>query len=296
MPSRLALAVLVVLFQSSGWAAPPPAAPPVLLRWKLPEQKPLAFELTLENVSKRPTELRLSFDALKDSQRVAEQRRAVLSLNLPQRASMAAVLSPKPSGDMTAKVILTRVDIPKSKRPSRQDKQMAQELKKMEGRVQIRGLMTSRGFVTSDIKREQRNLLALMFELPSQPVAVGDTWTHSADLVKMGRGFEGESESINRLQLVELQKGADGRTVAVIDITLAERQAGHLAVPKGPKLPSSMEMSFVGQGEFLVEEGRWKQLTGRMSTLSTGVMESESEQQFVLSPLDPIPAQVLAAE
>jgi hypothetical protein len=303
MPFRPAwiLALLVVLPALPAVANPPAAPAPqkVRLRWKVPQGTPLGYELTTEQGAPGKGALRLDLDELRKSGLTPKQRQKLFEIHTPSKAAMAAVLSARPSGELSAKVVVTQVEVPRKKRPSKQDREMAQAMKQMEGTVRLRGSMTDRGFVTSDLKREQRNLLALLFELPSQPVAVGDTWTHSADLVNMGNGFEGESESLNQVHLVSLEKEAEGRTVARIDFTLAERQDGtfsdrRLRMKKA--LPAMMEMFFVGQGEFLVEQGRWRQLAGRLTTRATGVIKTDSEQQLTLTPLDPIPAQVLAAE
>jgi hypothetical protein len=99
------------------------------------------------------------------------------------------------------------------------------------------------------------------------------------------------------VELVSLDREAEGRTVAVIDFTLAERKDGQfMDARSGKRAPAAMEMSFVGRGEFLVEEGRWRRLAGRFTTHATGVVKTDSEQQFTVTPLDPIPALVLNAK
>ena len=50
-----------------------------------------------------------------------------------------------------------------------------------------------------------------------------------------------------------------------------------------------MTCSFIGRGEFLIDQGRWAQLVGDMSIKSTGVMQSDNMQHLALMPLDNIP-------
>jgi hypothetical protein len=297
------LALLVSLFAVSPVAAQPaaptaPAPQRVLLRWKVPQGTPVGYEFVTQLVSPGSNSMRMSLSSLKQSGVTSQQRTKVYELQPPSEAAMAAVLTAKPSGDLSAKVVVTRMEMPKKKRPTKQDQQVAKALRETLGRkVQLRGNLTDWGFVTTDLKREQRNLLALMFELPSKPVAVGDVWPHSSDLVKMGAGWEGENESLNRVELAALEQDAEGRLVAVLDYTLAERQEGKFSDRRLEKqIPASMEISFVGRGEFLVEQGRWKRLAGRMTTRATGAMETDTEHQFTLTPLEPIPPEVLAAE
>lgn len=306
MPLRsvplLALLVSIAALPSvaAAQAAAPSAPAPqrVLLRWKVPQEAPLGYEYVTQEVGPGAGKMRLDLSTLKASRVTVQQRKSVFEIQVPTESAMVSVLSAKPSGDLAAKVVVTRVALPKKKKKlSKQEQQLAQAMKKMEGTVQLRGSMTDRGFVTSDLKREHRNLLALMFELPSQPVAVGDSWTHSADLVAMGANWQGESESINRVELVSLEKEAEGRTVAVIDFTLAERQDGKFSHYRMKKdVPAGMEISYLARGEFLVEEGRWRRLAGRTSLQSTGVLEANSEQHSVLTLLDSIPPKVLTAE
>ncbi|MFY2558111.1 hypothetical protein ACN469_10805 [Corallococcus terminator] len=272
------------------------APPPVTLRWKVPPES-MGYEYTTENADPKGSSMRVDLSSLKLQGVPASKRRQIFEIRQPTQSAMVLVLTPKDSGDVAAKVVVTRMDMPKVKRPSKQEQAMSKAMKSMEGTVQLRANLTPSGLVTSDLKREQRNLVAFMVELPSKPVSVGDVWTHSADLVKMGGSWQGEHELLNRVELVALEHEAEGRTVAVIDFTLAERHDGKIAHREPEKsIPGMMEFSYVARGEFLVEEGRWRRLAGQISSISKGVMTTNSVQRFVMVPLPTIPPQVLAAE
>ncbi|TQF11811.1 hypothetical protein FJV41_32340 [Myxococcus llanfairpwllgwyngyllgogerychwyrndrobwllllantysiliogogogochensis] len=304
MPRRPALPVVLLLSLSSAFllgAAPPAAtgaasSAPVTLRWKVPPES-LGYAYTTEDTDPQGGRMRVDLSSLKSQGVSVGKRRQLFTIQQPTQAEMVLVLTPKPSGDVAAKVVVTRMDMPKARRPSKQDQSMAKAMKSMEGTVQLRGSLTPSGLVTSDLKREQRNLLAFMVELPTKPVSVGEVWTHSADLLKMGGRWQGEHEVLNRVELVALEREAEGRTVAVIDFTLAERHDGKFEHSDPSKsMPGMMEMSYVARGEFLVEEGRWRRIAGQMSTLSKGLMTGNTAQRFAMVPLAPIPAEVLAAE
>jgi hypothetical protein len=288
--------ILSLLVSTTALSAPPPEAEKVQLRWKVAQDAPLAYEFATQPVTPgKKSTMRFDLSTLKKAGVPVKQRKQIFELQLPTESAMAVVLSGKPSGDVATKVVVTRVALPKKKK-TKADKEMAKAVQQMVGKVQIRATMTDWGFVTTDLGREQRNLVALMLELPNKPVAVGDSWTHSADLLKMGHNWEGERESLNRVELVALEKEGE-TTVAIIDFTIAERQEGGFPNRRTQKeIPASMETSFVGRGEFLVEEGRWRRVAGRMTTRATGIMQADSDQQFTLTRLDPIPPQVLAAE
>jgi hypothetical protein len=306
MPLRSAPLLTLLMCLSASWAvAGPPAAPKkaqdsqqVLLRWKVQRGKPLGYQIATQVVPPGDNSLRVDLSSLQQAPLTPQQRKDLLEFHLPSQSELAVVLSPMPNGDVSAKVVLTKVSIPEKPSASKVEQQMMDAMRKKVGTVQLRATLTDWGFVNSDLPREQRNLLALLFELPSKPVGVGSAWTHSADLVKMGQGWEGKQDALNRVELVSLEKEAEGRTVAVIDITLAERQEGHFPDRRNPgqEISASMEMSFVGRGEFLVEEGRWRRLSARMTTWAVGAVQAGSAQQLTLTPLDPIPTSVLAAE
>lgn len=294
---RPVLVLLVLASALTAGAAPPSAAPPVKLRWKVPKEAPLGYELVWQSVTTEKDTVRIDLSTLKDARKAAAQRKAILDLKMPAQSVMAMVLSARGSDTLAAKVVVTRVEQNKKAPKTKLDRELAQQLKKMVGTVQIRASLTDWGLVTSELKREQRNLVSLATELPAKAVAVGDTWTHNADLVKMGELFTGTSESLNRVELVGLEREGEGRTVALIDYTLAEKHDGKFVDPRTKEsLPASMEMSFLGRGEFLVEEGRWRKLSGRYTTRATGAMKTDTAQQFTLTPLEPIPPKVLAAE
>jgi hypothetical protein len=294
---RPVLVLCVLASALTAGAAPPAAAQPVKLRWKVPKEAPLGYELVWQSVTTDKNTVRIDLSTLKDARKAAEQRKAILDIRMPAQSVMAMVLSARGSDTLAAKVVVTRVEQNKKAPRTKLDRELAQQFQKMVGTVQIRASLTDWGLVTSELKREQRNLVSLATELPAKAVAVGDTWTHNADLVKMGESFTGTSESINRMELVGLEREGEGRTVALIDYTLAEKHDGKFVNSRTKEsLPASMEMSFLGRGEFLVEEGRWRKLSGRYTTRATGAMKTDTAQQFTLTPLEPIPPKVLAAE
>ncbi|MCE9666369.1 hypothetical protein LY474_00970 [Myxococcus stipitatus] len=268
---------------------------PVTLRWKVPPAS-LGYEYTTESLSPKGNAMRVDLSSIKLKGVAPDKRRRMFEVSQPTESAMVLVLSPKPSGDVAARLVVTRVDLPKAKRATKEAREVAERMKAMEGTVQVRATLTPSGLVTSDLKREQRNLVALMVELPSRPVSVGDVWTHTADLLDMGPRWHGMGDIINQVQLVSLEREAEGRTVAVIDFTLAERHAGRYEDASLLKpIPATLEMTYVGRGEFLVEEGRWRRVAGQTSTVTKGVVSVDSVQRFVMVSLETIPPEVLAA-
>ncbi|MCP3097342.1 hypothetical protein LZ198_00490 [Myxococcus sp. K15C18031901] len=293
---RLLLLAASLLSSPGALAAGGGVDAPVTLRWKVPPAS-LGYEYTAESVAPEGSSMRVDLSSIKLRGVPPAKRQQMLELRQPTESAMALVLSPQSSGSVSARLVVTRVQLPKTKPSSKEAREVAQRMKAMEGTVQVRATLTASGLVTSDLKREERNLVALMVELPSRPVSVGDVWTHSADLLDMGKRWNGKGDTLNRVELVALEREAEGRTVAVIDFTLAERHAGRYEDPSLLKpIPATMEMAYVGRGEFLVEEGRWRRVAGQMSTRTKGVVSVDSAQRFVMVPLDPVPPEVLSAQ
>ena len=282
----------------------PPDAAKVRLRWKVEPGHPIAFELVQRQLS-GGAQLRLDAVKLAAGGKAAALPSRPIDLSGPAASTMVAILSRLESGSLAAKLIVTRVEPAPARKKGKKDKraakveaQLAKALESMQGTVQVRGVMNDAGFVTSDMKREQRNLLVLCFELPNNDVAVGDTWKLSADLVRMDTGFVADDEQrSNEATLTALEKDAAGRPVAIIDFVVAETEKGRFT-ESGLKAPleAAMAMAYKGHGEFLVDEGRWKQLVLLSATTSSGPVKADTQSQLVVRPLEPVPPKLLKLE
>ncbi|HEX9952013.1 MAG TPA: hypothetical protein VGB53_09615, partial [Rubricoccaceae bacterium] len=152
------------------------------------------------------------------------------------------------------------------------------ELQQSLGGTQLRGQITTAGEVTSFwLPQEQKNILALFFELPEDSVSIGDVWELSGTSLLSLRGpFNVEEASrSNEVRLVALE-GGPARPLATLDYNLRERIAGSFG---------HMEFVFVGRGEFDVAAGTWRRFGGRMSIESTFMGTQSSSQEFALEPV-----------
>lgn len=157
----------------------------------------------------------------------------------------------------------------------------------------IRANMNSRGFITTDLDRNLRNVLAVMFELPQDPVAVGEQWRSSIKLVSPSDAFiETHSQRSNLVRLVSVDKDAAGKQVAVIDYVIAENHVGSIGEDKD-RQQATLASAFIGTGRFLVDEGRWESLTGRAVTLGTGALEGHTDESIQVDPAASVPPDLL---
>ncbi len=222
---------------------------PVLLRWRVPPDSALAFRTTMRNAD--PTE---SADS------------ATVSL-MPRvdRAELTTILRPRPDGETDVDLIQGDVAFAESSAADGDSTAaMFRMLRQMQGAlggVQLRARISASGAVTSFwLPQEQKNLVSLFFELPTDSVAVGDEWSLDGVSLLFLRGpFRvDESSRTNTVRLVALE-GTPEAPVAMLAYSLREHVAGSFGF---------MEFGFTGRGAFDVAAGTWQHFAGKMQTSS----------------------------
>ena len=158
----------------------------------------------------------------------------------------------------------------------------------MEG-VQLRGSVYADGGVHSFwVKSAQKNLIALLFELPKKPVAVGDSWPLEVNFISNDQNFVcTESKKWGKAELVGLEQ-ENGETVAVIRYDFGEMVKGDFVMPalseKGEGKPLSMNFTRHAVARFSVDRGRWIVYDGLMALLAEGMMNSDQKTKLTLLP------------
>jgi len=270
---------------------------PVLLRWKIPKGKTIAFKTSMDPVDpNKENIIKFNFKQLAKGKRLSSDIRDKLAVKIPTIYSMATTLKALRNKNLSVKVVIGKA--PEAELcESEMEKAMAEMMKKLEGTIQLRGEITDSGKLSSFyLEQKQKNLLALFFELPQTPVKVGDSWSLDLNLLAMGSGFIcEEADRVNRVQLVSLSEDKDGDIIASMDYTIAESVKGKFMVPLADE-STLMSMSFIGRGDFLVKKGIWKKFTGRMQIEQTGMMSSDVQQYFVMEPMDQPPKELLKLE
>jgi hypothetical protein len=269
-------------------AAPTPAAEPapdpakVTLRWKVAENAPDAFRLDTEGTLTLPPP---PAPPPKRGKKAPPPPEPVVK---EIKGTSTYVLQKAESGDYTFRIV------PKEK-----------------GGVATQGTMSERGFVLGGLEGPQRNVAALVLELPRDPVAVGDTWSLGTDLVDMsafGPNFlEEKSDRANTVKLSALTPAGDGEQVATLEYDLYEKLSGQARNTK-PPTPVSTEVRVKGKGEFLVKAGRWRSWKGTFTTHNEGSLPpvtkdkkgpkftaEDSERTLRLTPLETVPPELLVA-
>ncbi|HRX13293.1 MAG TPA: hypothetical protein P5210_16635 [Draconibacterium sp.] len=147
---------------------------------------------------------------------------------------------------------------------------------KMNGNVVLRGKVSPDGELLSFYYKEaQKNLISILFELPTKPVAIGDEWDLKVSMVSMDQNFK--ADTLYKKNIVRLKdlKRIKGNKIAVIEYDIEEYVSGDFgngmmtmfSKDKTDK-KTFMKMSHKATAEFDLEKGYW--------ILYDGIMEIET--------------------
>ncbi|MDC8006122.1 hypothetical protein POV27_18865 [Aureisphaera galaxeae] len=139
----------------------------------------------------------------------------------------------------------------------------------MNGNVMLRGKISPAGELLSHYyNTSQSNLIALLFELPSKPVAIGEKWHLQVDLIAMDQNFVGEEFSKENEVFIEEIREKNGDTVAVIKYNIAEYVSGTFGnaamslFGEAKEQNIYMKMTHKATALFSIEKGRWLEYKG----------------------------------
>lgn len=160
--------------------------------------------------------------------------------------------------------------------------------------VSLRGAVYTEGGIESFyLATNQRNLLAVFFELPVKPLMIGDTWGLDVHFTSM------ESESFicdssfkkNEVKLVGIEN-LKGEKIATLEYDIREYSLGEMTGvarmffnrdTSGNK-KTIMNVSYRAKASFSIDRGRWITYEGVMSieASGTGIMDSKVSKKFAL--------------
>lgn len=166
-------------------------------------------------------------------------------------------------------------------------KEILESIQSMTEGVLLRGSINKNGTIHSFwIHQTQKNLIALLFELPGKQIKIGDTWSIAINLIGNNQNFICDSSYYkNEVKLIDIKKSKD-ETIAVLKYDIKEYVEGEFnALPifgkKGDK-KTIMYTGFQGIGEFSIEKGKWHSYDGIMFSESSGWMDSRQKIKYSL--------------
>jgi len=170
------------------------------------------------------------------------------------------------------------------------------EMAKMNGNVVLRGKVSPEGELLSFYyKRAQNNLISILFELPTKPVAIGDEWNLSVDLISMDQNFK--ADTLYRKNVVRLKdiKIENGKKIAVIEYDIEQFVSGDFGSGMMTMFSEDtadkktfLKMSHEATAEFDLEKGYWILYDGIMNVetnFSLMGMGGNKRTEFKLTPV-----------
>ncbi|MEP6726240.1 MAG: hypothetical protein ABJC98_10510 [Bacteroidota bacterium] len=265
----------------------------VSLRWKLQPREILNFKTVMLNIdTSKAREFSLGPDRLSGLfgntiDNTNEIRQFFSTINSSfAKADFNTKLSENTNGIIDIEMDKKEEEAPASKKDT--DNIITgfpKMMKKLGGNVMLRGALNDDGSIQSFyVKNDQKNLIAIFFELPHNDVKVGDIWPLAVNLISMDQNFTCDTSfKKNTCKLVELKK-AGNETIAVLRYDLGEYISGdYYSASTGTSKKSTLKMTYNGLAEFSVEKGRWATYNGIMTLRTTGISTAATMQKIALT-------------
>lgn len=263
----------------------------VFMKWKLKPGEKITYKTTMDEID-TGNHKDFSMDGMAklmgDSTNSGEFKKILKQLNKEaQNENMVTSLEEKRKGVVDIEMSVSEKEHNVNKDTSKADSgfQKFQALmNKMTNGVMLRGAIYENGGIESFYtKSEQKNLIALFFELPGKAVKVADSWALDLHFISMDQSFICDtSYQKNNVTVTGIDK-KDNETIVTLKYDIVEYVDGDFKSPfDGSVVKTSMKMTYQAIAGFSVERGRWIAYDGIMSLSSTGIMSSQTTKKFSL--------------
>lgn len=280
LKGRLSLLLFLISLSAS--------AQTVDLQWKLAENESLTYKTVMNVVDSSYVEI--NFGGLFDEEIDSIQEKSKEILNSLRKALDGQDFVTMIASDNDAiKIEMQQVEKESSEDEiDDEDLGLQKMMASLNGGVVLRGEVFKTGDIKSFwVKTNQKNLLSILFELPSEPVKKGDTWELEVSFIGNDHNFNCDSSyRRNEVTLVDIQI-KDDETIATLKYDIYEFVSGDFESPFSDKEKiTTMLMTHEAIAEFSITNGRWNSYNGVMSYVSTGFMDSNSKTRFALIPVE----------
>lgn len=268
----------------------------VELKWKIGKNEKLNYYTVMSNIDESSFEMDFGglFKALSDSTDSGLNKSKDLFKKINktfENQDFITTLTNKNNGVIDIVMMTKPKEVGEKENNTTDENNEDEILKMMQSMTQgvmLRGSVYETGGIHSFwVKSDQKNLIALFFELPTQPVKVGDKWSLDINLIANDQNFDCDSSfKINEVTLVDIKK-IKGEKIAVLKYNIVEYVKGNFNTPsffgsEGGQKETMMKFSHQGIAEFSVDKGRWVNYDGIMSLEATGVMTANNKTKFTL--------------
>lgn len=266
------------------------------LKWKIDKNEKLNYSTVMSDIDTSSMEMDFGnlFKSLSDSTSngLKESKDFFKKFNQAFK-NLDYVTTLSTEGDKIVNIVMTtkpKEPVKETETNSTESKEaeMLKMMQTMTQGVMLRGSVYETGEIHSFwVKSSQKNLIAIFFELPTQPVKIGDKWSLDINLIANDHNFECDSAyKINEVTLTDIKK-VDGKTIAVLKYNIVEYVKGDFNSPSffgndDGKKETMMMFTHQGIAEFSVDNGRWLTYDGIMSLDATGFMTANKKTKFTL--------------
>jgi hypothetical protein len=266
----------------------------IFLKWKLKPNEVLSYKTVMEEID-TANHKDFSTDSLSkliggkgDKAHDEDFKKVVKQLNAEmQNSDFITHLTEKRKGIIDIELFVEKKDVKPTKNKKEGNGEigaMQSMIAKMSEGIMLRGSIYDDGTIESFYtKNDQKNLLAMMFELPGKPVKPGDKWPLSIHFISMDQNFICDSSyKRNEVTLVSVENKA-GEHIVNLKYDIAEYVMGNFISPFDKNaMKTSMKMTYRGMAGFSLEKGKWVVYDGVMFLSSTGFMSTQTTKKFSL--------------
>ena len=267
----------------------------VQLKWKIPVDN-LYYFTNFGQSNRDENYFEFNIDKILDDKNFNEEvEDRIGKIKFPEESNMVTILEALSNGNIRSTSYLQNFTLPISENELTNER-IQEEAKKFEELMnkfpQLQGVINTSGTNLSFyLPQRQKNLLALMFELPKDPVQAGDTWEINFICLELGVGFtEDFADRVNIVRLADVKKNVQLENIATLEYLLSEKVSGSMTNPMTKQtIPTEMTCSYVGRHDFNIDRGRWENVVGEFRINSTGIMNSRVLQNLAMKPIEQLP-------
>lgn len=266
------------------------------LSWKVAKGEPLVYTTIMSEIDSASTDMELEslFKAFPDSSDTALQEKKEFINRYTQvykNLDYITTLSTE-KGDVID-IVMTSVPTVDLKHVVDDSTLLAdpgflQALEARNNEVVLRGSVYPSGEIHSFwVRSNQKNLIALFFQLPTEPVKIGDKWPLTTHLINNDHNFQCDSAYYkNEVSLVDINT-VEGVTIATITYDIVEYVQGRvktISVFQGDfeEVLTKMSFSYQATAEFSIDQGRWITYDGILSLTSSGALTVSKKTRYAL--------------
>ncbi len=261
------------------------SADKVKLQWKLEDDEKIVYQTLMNEIDTSSFKFDFGnlFDSLSDS--ISAESKNMFN-KIQESFSDIDLVTTLSSDNDAVKVEMKTVDKEKAekKKKSEDEIDLQKLMSSLNDGVVLRGSVYKSGGIESFwVKTNQKNLIALFFELPKGDIKIGDSWDIEVNFIGNDQNFDCDSAyRKNEVTLVDI-KIVEGDTIAVLKYDIQEFVTGDFNSPFSDEgTETTMLMTHDAIGEFSISKGRWIGYNGIMSLITSGVMTSKTRKSFSL--------------